>query len=145
MLFVQAHQVKEVTALPTAFVYVDDYSRNDPSLHGGVLHSMITSLKKDYKNVTNYEEEGLSKANGGKMKRWIKITRALGEEELFDGALPHPNFWELLLTRGAEHVDTVSVYLPYGSCTHPLHHASSAVCYRWYPRSLLKTLLLVSD
>ena len=127
----------------------NDYSPNSPMLHNIVLHTMLTSLRANYENVSYhyYQEEGSSEAGGGsygKMKRLIKIRRDIDEEDLFDGGPPYadPNFWVLLLTRGAAYVDVVSVYLTVESCTHPL--PTPAACFRWYPRSLLKTLLLVS-
>ena len=52
------------------------------------------------------------------------------------------DFWVTLLCHGGSHFYTVSVNIAKdGSCIQPLTLPAE---YRWYPRSLLKTLLLVS-
>ena len=81
-------------------------------------------------------------------KQSIRISRGIGQAELFD---PMPSQFEedflvTLLCHGDSIVDWVYVYIDdysdnddmAGDCrTHPLD------AYRWFPRSLFKTLLLV--
>jgi len=73
-------------------------------------------------------------------KQRIVIGRSLEEAELFDQKpwwLNEEHLWELLLCRGGTIFDMVHVLFT--------DTQSVAVdAYHWYPRSLLKTLLLVS-
>ena len=87
-------------------------------------------------------------------KKIMFITRGLASEEMFDRMPPLPfkdDFWELLLCRGGRLVDLIFVDID-GHLSDSVSgdHAHSArptlpmpATYRWYPRSLLKTLLLV--
>ena len=120
---------------------VDDYSSNRP-LQKGLLRSLTTFLRTDFANVV-FKEKRCSKADGGNMKRLIQIERGIDEEDLFDGGPPHPNFWVLLLTRGADQLDAVSVFPTKESNAQPLRSPTPRYC--WYPRSLLKQLLMVSE
>ena len=53
------------------------------------------------------------------------------------------DFWEMLLCHGGCLVDGVDIDTVYVWIEHNGHKRSPPV-YRWYPRSLFKTLLLVS-
>ena len=72
-------------------------------------------------------------------KQRIVIMRGVKEAELFD-QMPsrHEDFWELLLCHGGRLFDHIFVIAAKYGCT------QSSVAYYWYPRSLFKTLLLVS-
>ena len=71
-------------------------------------------------------------------KQRIVIRRSVKEAQLFD-QMPsrHGDFWELLLCHGGNIFDRVYMIAVKDGCTMPLD------LYRWYPRSLFKTLLLV--
>ena len=76
-------------------------------------------------------------------KKNIVINRSIGHAELFD-QMPssltlEENFWLPLLCHGDSLVDQVAVRIDDGSPTPP-----PLAEYRWYPRTLFKTLLLVS-
>ena len=72
-------------------------------------------------------------------KQRIVIKRSIKESQLFD-QMPsrRGDFWNLLLCHGGYLVDMVLVLTTIDGCTQPLD------AYHWYPRSLLKTLLMVS-
>ena len=63
--------------------------------------------------------------------------RSTNNKELFCQPPPLQDFWELLLSRGGSLLSKVSVHIT-GA------RRRAQVC-RWYPRSLFKTLLLVSE
>ena len=71
-------------------------------------------------------------------KQRIIIKRSTKEAELFD-QMPsrHGDFWELLLCHGGSLFDKVYMIATNDGCTLP------SDAYRWYPRSLFKSLLLV--
>ena len=70
----------------------------------------------------------------------LLITGSIEKAELFDWPPPLQDFWELLLCHGGRLVDEFSVSI----------NDVADVCksrpaeYRWYPGSLLKSLLMVS-
>ena len=72
-------------------------------------------------------------------KQRIVIRRSVKEAELFD-QMPSRNgeFWELLLCHGGNIVDKFFVIATKNGCTQSTNTMS------WYPRCLIKSLLLVS-
>ena len=72
-------------------------------------------------------------------KQRIVITRSVKEAELFDH-MPSQfeNWWLTLLCHGGSLFDNVFVIAAQIGCTQPLP------AYRWYPRCLFKSLLMVS-
>jgi len=77
-------------------------------------------------------------------KQRIVIRRSFEEAELFDQKPSSLNeqFWELLLCRGGSILDKIFVVVDKEGCC--AQSVAAVDAYRWYPRSLLKTLLLVS-
>jgi len=70
----------------------------------------------------------------------IVIRRSVKDVELFD-QMPSPlhgDWWLTLLCRGGNIFDMIFVIAAKNGCTQPLP------TYRWYTRSLFKSLLLVS-
>ena len=72
-------------------------------------------------------------------KKCIDISRRAEKADLFDCPPPLQNFWELLLCRGGSLVGEVNVAIARGGQVPPSDHH-----FYWYPRSLVKMLLLVS-
>ena len=79
--------------------------------------------------------------NSGDIKKEVYITGNMEKAELFDRPPPltPEDLWQTLLCRGGRLVEKVLVKRGIDLTT-PLLPA-----YRWYPRSLFKSLLLVSD
>ena len=74
-------------------------------------------------------------------KKRITIASNREKAELFDRPQPLAGFWTALLCRGGGLVDEVSVLF---NTTPNKDGADRHSAYRWYPRTLIKTLLLVS-
>jgi len=71
-------------------------------------------------------------------KKHIIITANIEKAELFDRPPPLAGFWSALLCRGGSLIDQVGVLFDTKGGT------DQSSVYRWYPRTLIKTLLLVS-
>ena len=73
-------------------------------------------------------------------KKRIIITGNIEKAELFDRPPPLKDFWSALLCRGGSLVDKVIVQFD----TNNANSTDRPSEYRWYPRTLIKTLILVS-
>jgi len=89
------------------------------------------------------EKENVEVTGNVYIKQDIIITRGIGHADLFD-QMPSlgEDFWVTLLCHGGGHLDECRVSIDD-------HEAESGntrplAAYRWYPRTLFKTLLLVS-
>ena len=76
-------------------------------------------------------------------KKRIIITGDIEKAELFERPPPLKDFWSALLCRGGSLVDKVDVVFATNNKASTGTGRPSE--YRWYPRTLIKVLLLVSE
>ena len=77
-------------------------------------------------------------------KKCIEISRSYENVELLDLAPPLADFWKLLLCRGGSLVGEVNVGIVKNGDIVPPANLPLPPPKNWYPRSLVKTLLMVS-